>query len=137
LGLEKSGPLRADHPECGRPCLLCKRPIQAGDEVGHIPLNPEDERSATLAAHWKCIEDVFNGLRGSRSQDPGATRRYLESWAGVPEGGDAGAHPYASEADFILKYGRTFEWRALPRGVRMGVPRQCFRNAVRLALRKP
>ena len=65
LGLEKSGPLRAGHPECGRPCLLCKRPIQAGDEVGHIPQNPEDERSATLVAHWKCIEDGFNRLRGS------------------------------------------------------------------------
>src|ERR1017187_8224222 len=67
LGLEKSGPLRAGHPECGRPCLLCKRPIQAGDEVGHIPQNPEEERSATLVAHWKCIEVTFNRLRGSRS----------------------------------------------------------------------
>ena len=51
----------------------------------------------------------------------------------MPEGRD----PYASEADFILKHGRAFEWRAVPHGVRMGVPRQCFRNAVRLALRKP
>jgi hypothetical protein len=137
LGLENSGPLRAGHPECGLPCLLCKNPIQAGDAVGHIPQNPEDERSATLVAHWRCIEDGFNRLRGSRSLAPGATRRYLESWAGVLEGDDASTHPYASEADFILKHGRAFEWRALPHGVRMGVPRQCFRNAVRLALRKP
>jgi hypothetical protein len=137
LGLEESGHLRAGHPELGLPCLLCKRPIQAGDEVGHIPQNPGDERSATLVAHWKCIEDGFNRLRGSRSLAPGATRRFLESWAGVVKGGDATAHPYASQADFILKHGRAFEWRALPHGVRMGVPRQRFRNAVRLALRKP
>jgi hypothetical protein len=32
LGLENSGSLR----------------------VGHIPQNTEDERSATLVAHWKC-----------------------------------------------------------------------------------
>lgn len=137
FGLEKSGPLRAGHPECGLRCLLCKRPIQADDEVGHIPQNPEDERSALLVAHWKCIKDGFSRLRGSRSVAPGATRRYLGSWAGVVEGGDASACTYASEADFILKHGRAFEWRALPHGVRMGVARQCFRNAVRLALRKP
>ena len=109
LGLESSGPLRSDHPEVGQPCLLCKRPIQASDETGQIPQDPEDEDSATLVAHWKCIADVFKGLRGSRRQDPGATRRYLESWVGVPEGGDAVAHPYTSEADFILKHGRAFE----------------------------
>ena len=45
--------------------------------------------------------------------------------------------PYASQADFILKHGRGFEWRALPPGVRMGTARQCFRNSVRLALEKP
>ena len=112
--------------------IRANAPIQAGDEVGHIPQNPEDERSATLAAHWKCIEGAFNRLRGSTIMVPGATRGYLESWAGVPEDGA----PYASEADFILKHGRAFEWCALPQGVRMGVPRQCFRNAARLALRK-
>jgi hypothetical protein len=137
LGLENSRPLRAGHPEIGQPCLLCKRPIQAGEETGHIPQDPEDEESATLVAHWKCIEDGFQRLRGSESLAPGATRRYLESWTGGFKGGDASAHPYASQADFILKHGRAFEWRALPRGVRMGVPRQCFRNAVRLALRRP
>jgi hypothetical protein len=137
LGLENSGPLRADHPEVGQPCLLCKRPIQAGDETGHIPQNPEDEKSATLVAHWKCIEDGFKRLRGSRSLAPGATRRFLESWAGGVKGGNASAYPYASQADFILKHGRAFEWRTLPHGVRTGVPRQCFRKAVRLALRKP
>jgi hypothetical protein len=137
LGLENSGPLRAGHPEIGQPCLLCKRPIQAGDETGHIPQDPEDEESATLVAHWKCIEDGFKRLRGSRSLAPGATRRFLESWAGGVKGGNASAYPYASQADFILKHGRGFEWRTLPHGVRTGVPRQCFRNAVRLALRKP
>jgi hypothetical protein len=137
LGLENSGPLRPGHPELGLPGLFCKCPIQARDEVGHIPQDPEDERSATLVAHWKCIEDGFNRLRGSRDLAPGATRRFLESWAGVVKGGDAGARLYASQADFILKHGRAFEWRALPHGVRMGAPRQCFRNAVRLALRKP
>ena len=44
---------------------------------------------------------------------------------------------YTSEADFILKNGRSFEYAALPRGVRMGRPRECFRNAATLALRKP
>jgi hypothetical protein len=44
---------------------------------------------------------------------------------------------YTSEADFILKNGRSFEYAALPRGVRMGRPRECFRNAAALALRKP
>src|ERR1017187_10673452 len=129
LGLENSGPLRPGHPELGLPGLFCKCPIQARDEVGHIPQDPEDERSATLVAHWKCIEDGFNRLRGSRDLAPGATRRFLESWAGVVKGGDAGARLYASQADFILKHGRAFEWRALPHGVRMGAPRQCFRNA--------
>ena len=133
FGLEKSRPLRTGHPECGLPCLLCKRPIQPGNEVGHLPQNPEDERSAMLVAHWKCIEDSFNRLRRSTVLVPGATRCFLESWAGVPEDGQ----PYASEADFILKHGRAFAWRALPQGVRMGIPRQCFRNAARLALRKP
>ena len=68
---------------------------------------------------------------------PWATRRFLESWAGVAKGGDASAYPYASQAGYILKHGRAFEWRALPHGVRLGLPRQRFRNAVRLALRKP
>jgi hypothetical protein len=43
---------------------------------------------------------------------------------------------YTSEADFILKNGHSFEYAALPRGVRMGRPRECFRNAAALALRK-
>ena len=137
LGLENSGPLRAGRPEVDLPCLLCKHPIQAGDETGHLPQNPEDEESATLVAHWKCIEDGFNRLRGSGSVVPGATRRFLESWAGGVKGGDASAYPYASQADFILKHGRAFQWRALPHGVRMGAARQCFRNSVRLALRRP
>ena len=137
LGLKNSGPLRAGHPEIGQPCLLCKRPIQAGEETGQVPQDPEDEESATLVAHWKCIEDGFKRLRGSRSVAAGATRRFLESWAGRVQGGAASAYPYASQADFILKHGRAFEWRALARGVRMGVPRQCFRNSVRLALRRP
>lgn len=70
---------------------------------------------------------------------PGATRRFLESWAGPVKGDAATAsnHPYASQADFILKHGRAFEWRAVPRGVRMGTARQCFRNFLRLALRRP
>lgn len=89
-------------------------------------------------AHWKCIEDGFNRLRGSGSAAPGATREYLESWAGaVKDDAADGKFPYASQADFILKHGRAFEWHALPPGVRMGTARQCFRNSVRLALGKP
>jgi hypothetical protein len=59
------------------------------------------------------------------------TRRFLESWAGVVKGGDASAHPYASQADFILKHGRAFEWRALPHGVRMGYWPMGRRTALR------
>ena len=44
---------------------------------------------------------------------------------------------YTSEADFIPKTGCSFEPAALPRGLRMGRPRECFRNAATLALRKP
>ena len=44
---------------------------------------------------------------------------------------------YTSEADFILKNGRSFENVALPSRVRMGRPRECFRNAATLALRVP
>jgi len=137
LGLQDSGPLPTGHPEIGQPCLLCKRRIRAGDETGHIPQDPEDVESPTLIAHWKCIEDGFKRLRGSGSLTPGATRRFLESWAAGSKGGDASTYLYASQADFILKHGRAFAWRALPRRLRMGVPRQCFRNAVRLALREP
>jgi len=66
-----------------------------GDEAGHISQDPEDEESATLVAHWKCIEDRFNRLRESGSAAPGATRRFLESWSGGVKGGDASAYPYA------------------------------------------
>jgi hypothetical protein len=138
MGLRKFRPLRGDHPEIGHPCLLCKRPIQAGDEIGHVPQNPDGRESATLVAHWKCIENGFNRLRGSRSAAPGATRDFLEFWAGAVKDDDADSEfPYASQADFILKHGRAFEWRVLPPGARMGTARQCFRNSVRLALGKP
>lgn len=140
MGLRKSRPLRDGHPDIGHPCLFCKRLVQAGDEVGHVPQDPEDEDSGTLVAHWRCIEDGFTRLRGgSRAVAPGTTRRFLESWAGPVKGNAAPAsnYPYTSQADFILTHGCAFEWRALPRGVRMGAPRLCFDNAARLALRKP
>ena len=137
MGLRKFRPLRGDHPEIGHPCLLCKRPIQAGDEIGHVPQNPDGRESATLVAHWKCIEDGFNRLRGSRSAAAGATRDFLEFWAGAVKDDAADSEfPYASQADFILKHGRAFEWRVVPPGVRMGTARQCFHNSVRLALGK-
>ena len=42
---------------------------------------------------------------------------------------------YASHAEFLLRHGRSFEWHPFPRRLRRGVPRQCYRNAARLALR--
>ena len=47
-GLLTFRPLRCDHPEIGHRCLLCKRPIQSGDEIGHVPRNADDRESATL-----------------------------------------------------------------------------------------
>ncbi len=138
MRLRKSRPLRGDHPEVGHPCPLCQSPIETGDETGHVPQNPDGRGSATLVAHWKCIEDGFKRLRGSGSPAPGLTRGFLESRAETVKDGLATSKlPYASQADFILKHGRAFEWRALPRGVRMRTARQCFRNSVRLALLEP
>jgi len=138
MALREFRPLRGNHPEIGHPCFLCKRPIQAGDEIGHVPQNPDGRESGTLVAHWKCIEDEFNRLGGSRSTAPGATREFLKSWAGAVKDDAADSEfPYASQADFILKHGRAFEWRAVPPAVRMGTARQCFRNSVRLAIGKP
>jgi hypothetical protein len=141
LGLRKSSPPRADHPGIGQRCVLCKRAIRAGDRTGLVP--PLDSEEPTLAdgliCHWTCIESGLSRLRHGETA-PGATRRFLESWADAfnrqavaGERRDA----YTSEADFILKNGRSFESAALPRGVRMGRPRECFRNAATLALRKP
>src|ERR1035438_7217539 len=99
MGLRKFRPLRGDHPEIGHPCLLCKRPIQAGDEIGHVPQHPDGRESATLVAHWKCIEDGFNGLRGSQSAAPGTTSDFLEFWAGAVKDDAADSEfPYASQA---------------------------------------
>jgi len=138
LGFQKSGRLPADHFDVGQPCILCKRPILAGDTVGDVPVNPEEGDSRTNTAHWRCIERAFDSLRQRGDVAPEATRRFLESWA-KPVKNDTAADecPYASEADFILRHGRAFEWRALPRGVGMGSPRLCFDNATRLALRAP
>jgi len=80
LGLRKSRPIRLGHLEVGQPCLVCKHPIKVGDQIGQIPQGAEGE-STWLVGHWSCIQDVFNRLRGSGSSAPGATRRFLESWA--------------------------------------------------------
>jgi hypothetical protein len=66
MGLRKFRPLRCDHPEIGHRCLLYKHPIQSGDEIGHVPQNADDRESATLAAHWRCIEHGFD--RWSQAQ---------------------------------------------------------------------
>jgi hypothetical protein len=140
LGLRKSSPLRADHPGIGQRCVLCKRAIRVGDMTGLVPPVDSDERALAvgLICHWTCIEGGLSRLRQGETA-PGTTRRFLESWADAfnreavaGERRDA----YTSEADFILKNGRSFESAALPRGVRMGRPRECFRNAATLALRK-
>src|SRR5260370_504009 len=141
LGLRKSSPLRADHPGIGQRCVLCKRAIRAGDRPGLVPpLYPEEPaRDGALICHWPCRE---SGLSRLRQGEPAAAtpRQFLESWADAfSRQAVAGERcdAYTSEADFILKNGRSFEYAALPRGVRMGRPRECLRNAAKLALRKP
>jgi len=141
LGLRKSSPLRADHPGIGQRCVLCKRAIRAGDRTGLVP--PLDSEEPALAdgliCHWTCIESGLSRLRQGETA-AGTTRQFLESWADAfSRQAVAGERcdAYTSEADFILKNGRSFEYAALPRGVRMGRPRECFRNAAALALRKP
>jgi hypothetical protein len=142
LGLRKSSPLRAGHPAIGQPCVLCKAAIRAGDETGRVPEPDSEELAVTVGpiCHWTCIEKGLHRLRERGETTPGTTRRFLESWADAfnrqPVAGERFA-AYTSEADFILKNGRPFEAAALPRGVRMGSPRECFRNAATLALRKP
>jgi hypothetical protein len=42
---------------------------------------------------------------------------------------------YTSYADFILRHGRAYEWHPFPGRLARGVPRACYRNAARLALR--
>ena len=122
----------------GQPCILCEHPIEALDTVGDIPVNPEEGDSRTNTAHWRCIESAFTRMLERGDAAPGATRRFLESWA-KPKKNDAaaGERGYANETDFILRHGRAFEWRARPRGVGMGAPRLCFDNAACLALRAP
>lgn len=142
LGLRKSSPLRVGHPGIGQPCVLCKRAIRPGDETGRVP-QPDSEDLAVAdgpICHWTCIENGLHRLRQRGETTPGTTRRFLESWADAfnrqAVAGEQFA-AYTSEADFILKNGRPFEAGALPRGIRMGRPRECFRNAATLALRKP
>lgn len=104
---------------------------------------PDSEESATvdgLICHWNCIEDALNRLQRRCEMTPGATRQFLESWdAAFKPAAMVGDHldSYNTEADFILKNGRGFEWHKLPRGMRSGRPRECFRNAASLALCKP
>ena len=74
MGLRKFSPLRGDHPEIGALCFLCKRPIQAGDEICRVPQGPDGRESDTLVAHWTCVEIGFIRLRGSGSVASGDTR---------------------------------------------------------------
>lgn len=131
LGLRKSRPLPAGHPDVGEACFLCKRPIEAGDQTAHLTQNPDDHDSLSPIVHWECIQGAFDRLRDHGNAAPGTTRRFLEARAKGPEttGWDA------AKANFVLQHGRSYEWRALPRGVRPGEPRRCFDNAVGLALR--
>ena len=42
---------------------------------------------------------------------------------------------YLGPADFVLQEGRTWTPAQLPRGIRLGQPGQCYKNAFNLALR--
>ena len=142
LGLRRSPPLPADHSAISEPCVLCERPLWAGDRAGVLPAPDSEEWAPVdgLICHWTCIEDALNRLQQRSEIALGATRRFLESWdASFKPTALVGdhLHSYNTEADFILKNGRAFERRELPGGLRSGRPRECFRNAARLALRKP
>lgn len=45
--------------------------------------------------------------------------------------------PFDGPRDFVLRLGRDFPHRPLPKDVRRRAPRQCFYNAASLALRRP
>src|SRR5947209_9505146 len=138
-GTSKVVPLRADHPGIGQRCILCKRAIRAGDRTGLVP--PLDFEEPVLAdgliCHWTCIESGLSRLRQGETT-AGTTRRFVESWADAfsrkavaGERRDA----YTSEADFILKNGRSFKFAAVQRGFRTGRPSECA--TPRHFLRKP
>src|SRR6266436_6310231 len=117
LGLRKSSPLRADHPGIGQRCVLCKRAIRAGDRTGLVP--PLDSEEPALAdgliCHWTCIESGLSRLRQGETA-VGTTRQFLESWADAfSRQAVAGERcdAYTSEADFILKNGRSFRIRCI------------------------
>ena len=137
LGLRRSVPLPSGHPMIGQECLYCKLPICAGDRTTLIP-NPDSREPAWLdgkVCHWICVRNSLNRRRQAEVP-PNATRRFLELQAAYQPGCNRGAR-YTSEADFILKNGRAFEKSPSSDRVRMGRPRECFRNAANLALRKP
>ena len=135
LGLRRSLPIPSGHPAVGEDASI-GLPIRSGDRTGLIP-NPDlDDLGETdgKVCHWTCIENSLNRRRQAEVP-PDATRRFLEDWAAHRPGCDRGAR-YTSEADFILKNGRAFEKSPSSEGIRMGRPRECFRNATNLALRK-
>lgn len=45
--------------------------------------------------------------------------------------------PHGSHQSFALKYGQAYEPQCLPKGFRMGRPKQCYYNSAVQALRKP
>ena len=67
-----------------------------------------------------------------------STREWLKFAAQVGRANSKRAgtfFPYSSYADFILRHGRPYEWHPFPQRLARGVPRACYRNAARLALR--
>jgi hypothetical protein len=67
-----------------------------------------------------------------------STRAWLEACAqaGHSNAERSGAPvPYTSTADLLLRHGRAYEWYRFPRRLARGLPRQCYLNASRLALR--
>ena len=67
MGLSKSRPLHAGHPDIGRPCLLCKRPIGSG----HPQATP---RSG-------CLPAFLRGRKAARNTRP---MRPSVAWSGTP-----------------------------------------------------
>ena len=67
-----------------------------------------------------------------------STREWLHFAAQVAQGNlrRAGVSmTYGSQADFLLRHGRAYAWHPFPPRLAHGIPRQCYRNAARLALR--
>ena len=72
--VDRFGPLGADHPSVGIPCVVCKIALEQGDIPSLISLAPADEEEAEKQRQGR----AFNAVAGISHQDcawPGERRR--------------------------------------------------------------